>query len=98
MIKNFVRNNAFIKRDTSQLLFIINNYLAYFITLIIDLIRFKHFIIKKIINNINVELDIIEIQSIRYENNLILLSQSFIFKIDKLIFNHTSESINLKIL
>ena len=98
MIKNFVYNNALIKYNISQLLFIINNYLAYFITFVIDLIRFRHFIIKRIINNINVELDIIKIQSIRYKNNLILLSQSFIFKIDKLIFNYINESINLKIL
>ena len=74
MIKNFVRDSAFIKYNIFQLLFIINNCLAYFIALVIDLIRFKHFIIKKIINNINVEFDVIEIQSIRYKNNLMLLS------------------------
>ena len=54
--------------------------------------------IKKIIDNINVEFDIIEIQSIRYKNNLILLSQSFIFKIDKFIFNYTNENINFEVL
>ena len=61
MIKNFVYDNAFIKCNIFQLLFIINNYFAYFIALIIDLIRFKHFIIKRIIDNINVEFDVIEI-------------------------------------
>ena len=61
MIKNIVRNNAFIKYNISQLFIIINNCFAYFITFIIDFIRFEHFIIKKIINNINFELDIIEI-------------------------------------
>ena len=40
---------------------IINNCLAYFVAFIIDFIRFKHFMIKKIINNIDFELDIIEI-------------------------------------
>ena len=61
MIKNFVHNSAFIKCDIFQFLFIINNYLAYFITFVIDFIRFRHFIIKKIIDNIDVELDVIEI-------------------------------------
>ena len=98
MKKNFVYNNAFIKCDISQFLFIINNYLAYFIAIVIDFIRFRYFIIEKVIDNINVELGAIEIQSIRYENNLILLSQSFIFKIDEFIFNYTSESINFEIL
>ena len=98
MIKNFVYNSAFIKCDIFQLFFIINNCLAYFIAFVIDLIRFKHFMIKKIIDNINVEFDVIKIQSIRCENNLMLLSQSFIFRVDKLIFNHISESINLEIL
>ena len=61
MKKNFVYNNAFIECDISQFLFIINNYLTYIIAFVIDFIRFKHFIIKKIIDNINVELDVIEI-------------------------------------
>ena len=74
MIKSFVYNNAFIKCDISQFFLIINNYLAYFIIIVIDLICFKYFIIKKIINNINVELDVIEIQLIRCEDNLMLLS------------------------
>ena len=54
--------------------------------------------IERVINNINVELDIIEVQSIRCENDLMLLFQSFILKVDKLIFSYTSESINLEIL
>ena len=98
MIKNSVRDNAFIEYDTSQLLLIINDYLAYFIALVINLIRFKHFMIKRVINNINVELDIIEIQSIRCENNLMLLSQPFVLKINKFAFNHSNESIGFKIL
>ena len=61
MIKNIVRDNAFIKYNIFQLFFIINNYVAYFIIFIIDFVRFKHLIIKKIINNINLEFDIIEI-------------------------------------
>ena len=61
MIKNFVRDNALIECDIFQLFFIINNYLAYFIAFVIDLIRFKHFMIKKVIDNIDVEFDIIEI-------------------------------------
>ena len=77
---------------------IINNYLAYFIIIVIDLIRFKYFMIKKIIDNIDVELDVIEIQLIRYENDLILLFQSFIIKINKFVFNYTNESINFEIL
>ena len=39
----------------------------------IRFIYLKHSVIKKIINNLNIEFDIIEIQSIRYENNLLLL-------------------------
>ena len=73
MIKNFVRDSAFIECDIFQFFFIINNCLMYFIVFVIDLVRFKHFIIKKIINNINVEFDVIEIQSIRCENDLMLL-------------------------
>ena len=61
MIKNIVYNNAFIKCDIFQLFFIINDCLAYFIIFIIDFIYLKHFIIKKIIDNINLEFDIIEI-------------------------------------
>ena len=54
--------------------------------------------IKKIIDNIDVEFDVIEVQSIRCENDLMLLFQSFIFKVDEFIFNYTSESINFEIL
>ena len=61
MIKNIVRDNAFIKYDISQFLFIINNCFAYFIIFVIDFIRFEHFIKERIINNINFELNIIEV-------------------------------------
>ena len=54
--------------------YIINDRLLYFIIFVIYFINFKHFIIKKIIDNINVEFDVIEIQLIRYKNDLILLS------------------------
>ena len=74
MIENFVRDSALIECDIFQLLFIINDYLAYFIALVIDLVRFKHFMIKRVIDSIDVEFGVIEVQSIRYENNLMLLS------------------------
>ena len=74
MIKNFVRDNVFIKCNISQFIFVINDYLAYIFTFFIDFIRFKHFVIKRIIDNLDIELDVIEIQSIRCENNLMLLS------------------------
>ena len=61
MIKNIVRDNAFIECDIFQFLFIINDCLAYFIAFVINLIYFEHFIKKRVINNINLELDIIEI-------------------------------------
>ena len=61
MIKNFVYNNTFIEYNISQFLFIINNYLAYIIIFVIDFIYFKYFIIKKVIDNINFELDVIEV-------------------------------------
>ena len=61
MIENFVHNNAFIECDTSQFLFIINNYLAYIIAFIIDFICFRYFMIKRVINNIDLEFDVIEI-------------------------------------
>ena len=53
--------------------FFINNYLAYIIIFFIRFIRLKHFVIKKIIDNFNIEFDVIEIQSIRDKSNLILL-------------------------
>ena len=61
MIKNFVHDSAFIKYNIFQFLFIINNCLAYIIIFVIDFIYFKYFIIKKIIDNINFEFDIIKI-------------------------------------
>ena len=63
-MKNIVRDNAFTERNVSQFIFFINNYLAHIITFLIDFVRFKHFIIKRIINNLNIELDVIEVQSI----------------------------------
>ena len=61
MIKNVVRNNAFIEYNVSQFVFIIDNYLAYIIIFFIRFIRFKYFIIKKIIDNFDIEFDVIEI-------------------------------------
>ena len=61
MIKNFIRNNAFIEYNISQFLFIINNCLAYIITFCIDFMRFKYSIIKKVIDNLNIKFDIIEV-------------------------------------
>ena len=74
MIKNIVYNSAFIKCNVFQFVFFIDNCLAYIITLFINLINLKYFIIKKIIDNFDIEFDIIEIQSIRCENDLMLLS------------------------
>ena len=73
MIKNLVRDNAFIEYNISQFVFVIDDCLAYIITIFIDFVRLRHFIIKRVIDNFNVELGVIEIQSIRYKNNLILL-------------------------
>ena len=74
MIKNIVRNNALIECNVFQFIFIIDDYLAYIITLFINLVNLKYFIIKRIIDSLNVEFGVIEIQSIRYENDLMLLS------------------------
>ena len=74
MIKNFVYNNAFIECNISQFIFVINNYLAYIIIFFIRLVRLRHFIIKRVIVNLDVKFDVIEIQSIRCENDLMLLS------------------------
>ena len=41
--------------------FFINNYLAYFIIFLIDFVRLEHFVIKWIINNLDVKLDVIKI-------------------------------------
>ena len=79
-------------------LFFINDYLAYIITFFIDFIRFKHFVIKRIIDNLDIEFDVIEIQSIRYKNNLMLLSLSFILKVYKFKFNHSNKDIYFQIL
>ena len=46
MIKNIVRDNAFIERNVSQFIFFIDNYLAYLITFLIDFIRLEHSVIK----------------------------------------------------
>ena len=64
MIKNIVRNNAFIKCNVFQFILFIYNYLAYIIIFLIDFVRLKYFVIKKIIDNLNIELDVIEIQLI----------------------------------
>ena len=64
MIKNIIRNNAFIECNVFQFVFFINNYLAYIIIFLIDFIRLKHSMIKRIINNVDIEFDVIEIQSI----------------------------------
>ena len=74
MIKNIVRDSVFIEYNVSQFILFINNYFAYIIIFFIRFVRLKHFVIKKIIDNLDIEFDVIEIQSIRDENNLILLS------------------------
>ena len=73
MIKNIVYNNAFTECNAFQFILFIDNCLAYIITLFINLINLKYFIIKRVIDNLDVEFDVIEIQSIRCENDLILL-------------------------
>ena len=74
IIENIVRNNAFIKYNVFQFVFFNDNCLAYIIIFFIRFIRLRHFVIKKIIDNLNIEFGVIEIQSIRCENNLMLLS------------------------
>ena len=74
MVKNIVRDNAFIECNVSQFVLFIDNCLAYIIIFFIRFVRLRHFVIKKIIDNLNVKLDVIEIQSIRDKNNLMLLS------------------------
>ena len=64
MIKYIVRDNAFIERNVSQFVFFIDDYLAYIITFLIDFIRLRYFMIKRIIDNLDIELDVIKIQSI----------------------------------
>ena len=73
MIKNIIRDSALIEYNVFQFILFINNCLAYIITLFINFINFKYFIIKRVIDNLDVEFDVIEIQSIRCENNLMLL-------------------------
>ena len=61
MLKNFIRDNAFIEYDIFKFFFIINDYVAYFVIFVFEFIYFEHFIIKKIMNNINVEFDVIKV-------------------------------------
>ena len=98
MIKIFVRDNAFTECNVFQFILFINNCLSYIITFFINFVRLKHFVIKKIIDKLNVEFDIIKIQSIRYENNLILLFKSFILRDYKFKFNYSSKDIYFEIL
>ena len=74
MIENIVRNNAFTECNVFQFILFIDDYLAYIITFFISFINFRYFVIKRVIDNFDVEFNVIEIQSIRCENNLILLS------------------------
>ena len=74
MIKNIVYNNAFTECNTFQFILIIDDCLAYIIILFINLINLKYSIIKRVIDNLNVEFDVIEVQSIRCEDDLMLLS------------------------
>ena len=74
IVKNIVCDNAFIEYNVSQFVFSNDNCLAYIIIFFIRFVRLKHLVIKKIIDNFNIEFDVIEIQSIRCENNLMLLS------------------------
>ena len=61
MIENIVRNNAFIECNVFQFVLFIDDCLAYIITLFISLINFKYSIIKRVIDNLNVEFDVIEV-------------------------------------
>ena len=74
MIKNIVYNNAFIEYNVFQFVFFIDDCLAYIIIFFISFINLKYFVIKRIIDNFNVEFNVIEVQSIRCENDLMLLS------------------------
>ena len=98
MIKNFVYNNAFIGCNISQFFFVINNCFAYIITFFIVFIRLRYFVIKIIIDNFDIEFDVIKVQSIRYENNLMLLFKSFILRVYRFEFNHLNKSICFEIL
>ena len=46
MIKNIVRDNAFIERNVFQFILFIDNCFAYLITFLIDFVRLEHFVIK----------------------------------------------------
>ena len=61
MIKNFIHNNALIECDIFQFFFIINDYFAYIIAFVINFIYFRYFMIKKVIDNIDLEFDVIEV-------------------------------------
>ena len=61
MIKNIVRDNAFIEYNVFQFVLFIDNCLAYIITFFISLVNFKYFMIKRVIDNLDIEFDIIEI-------------------------------------
>ena len=74
MIKNIVRNNALIEYNVFEFVFFINDCLTYIITFFINFVNFRYSVIKRVIDNLNIEFDVIEIQSIRCENNLMLLS------------------------
>ena len=74
MIKNIVRDSALTECNAFQFILIIDNCLAYIITLFISLVNLKYPIIKRVIDNLDIEFDVIEIQSIRCENDLMLLS------------------------
>ena len=74
MIKNIVYNNALIECNAFEFILFIDDCFAYIITFFINLVNLRYFIIKKVIDNLDIEFDVIEIQSIRYENDLILLS------------------------
>ena len=61
MIENSVRDSALIECDTSQFLFTINDCLAYIIAFVIDFVCFRYFMIKRVIDNIDLELGVIEV-------------------------------------
>ena len=74
IIKNIVRDSAFTECNVFEFVFFIDDCLAYIITFFINFINLRYSVIKRIIDNLNVEFDVIEIQSVRCENDLMLLS------------------------
>ena len=74
MIKNIVRDNAFIEYNVFQFVLFIDNCLAYISTLFISFINFRYPMIKRVIDNLDIEFGVIEVQSVRCENDLMLLS------------------------